>query len=129
MLIVITSQGMGELIGAAILSVKRAGLMASLVLMLVLLTGGYYVQHIPKFMMWLKHISFMHYGFRLLLKVQYSQHLVYDCQSKGRNPPRNELKIDESRFRISSVKGSPSHLTPHPPPHTHTKISSHLRPG
>lgn len=35
---------MGELIGAAMLSVKRAGLMASLVLMLVLLTGGYYVQ-------------------------------------------------------------------------------------
>lgn len=35
---------MGELIGAAILSVKRAGLMGSLVLMLVLLTGGYYVQ-------------------------------------------------------------------------------------
>ncbi|CAL9779302.1 unnamed protein product [Musa acuminata subsp. burmannicoides] len=83
MLIVITSQGMGELIGAAMLSVKRAGLMASLVLMLVLLTGGYYVQHIPKFMMWLKHISFIHYGFRLLLKAQYSQHLVYDCQSKG----------------------------------------------
>ncbi|XP_064992709.1 ABC transporter G family member 26-like [Musa acuminata AAA Group] len=83
MLIVITSQGMGELIGAAMLSVKRAGLMASLVLMLVLLTGGYYVQHIPKFMMWLKHISFIHYGFRLLLKAQYSRHLVYDCQSKG----------------------------------------------
>jgi hypothetical protein len=37
-------QGTGELLGAAILSVKRAGTMASLVLMLFLLTGGYYVQ-------------------------------------------------------------------------------------
>ncbi|WOK95246.1 ABC transporter G family member 26 [Canna indica] len=83
LLVVITSQGMGELIGAAILNIKRAGLVASLALMLFLLTGGYYVQHIPKFMKWLKHISFMHYGFRLLLKVQYSGHLVYDCQSKG----------------------------------------------
>ncbi|XP_029116383.1 ABC transporter G family member 26 [Elaeis guineensis] len=83
LLIVITSQGAGELFGAAILSVKRAGLVASLVLMLFLLTGGYYVQHIPKFMQWLKYISFMHYGFRLLLKVQYSGDLVYECQSKG----------------------------------------------
>ncbi|OAY68158.1 ABC transporter G family member 26 [Ananas comosus] len=83
LLIVITSQGTGELLGAAILSVKKAGFMASLVLMLFLLTGGYYVQHIPKFMRWMKYISFMHYGFRLLLKVQYSGNLMYNCQSKG----------------------------------------------
>ena len=37
-------QGAGELFGAAVLSVKRAGMIASLVLMLFLLTGGYYVQ-------------------------------------------------------------------------------------
>ncbi|RWW31150.1 hypothetical protein GW17_00004241 [Ensete ventricosum] len=45
-------EGMGELIGAAILSVKRAGLMASLVLMLVLLTGGYYVQGFSRSVRW-----------------------------------------------------------------------------
>ncbi|XP_073001536.1 ABC transporter G family member 26 [Typha latifolia] len=83
LLIVVTSQGTGELLGAAILGIKRAGVMASLVLMLFLLTGGYYVQHIPKFIRWLKYISFMHYGFRLLLKVQYSGDLMYNCQSKG----------------------------------------------
>ncbi|KAI0502461.1 hypothetical protein KFK09_017414 [Dendrobium nobile] len=44
LLIVVTSQGTGELFGAATLNVKRAGFMASLVLMLFLLTGGYYVQ-------------------------------------------------------------------------------------
>ncbi|KAF3773453.1 ABC transporter G family member 26 [Nymphaea thermarum] len=83
LLIVITSQGAGELFGAAVLSIKRAGVIASLVLMLFLLTGGYYVQHIPKFMQWLKYISFMHYGFRLLLKVQYSGDLLYECGSAG----------------------------------------------
>ncbi|ONK68591.1 uncharacterized protein A4U43_C05F13730 [Asparagus officinalis] len=83
LLIVLTSQGTGELLGAAILSVKRGGTMASLVLMMFLLTGGYYVQHIPKFIRWMKYISFMHYGFRLLLKVQYSGDLMYECQSKG----------------------------------------------
>ncbi|KAI3969445.1 hypothetical protein MKX01_020006 [Papaver californicum] len=81
LLIVITSQGAGELFGAVVLSIKRAGMMASLVLMLFLLTGGYYVQHIPFFMQWLKYLSFMYYGFRLLLKVQYSGDELFDCQS------------------------------------------------
>ncbi|KAF5728480.1 hypothetical protein HS088_TW21G00628 [Tripterygium wilfordii] len=44
LLIAITSQGAGELLGAAALSIKRAGMIASLILMLFLLTGGYYVQ-------------------------------------------------------------------------------------
>ncbi|KAK7387186.1 hypothetical protein VNO78_27763 [Psophocarpus tetragonolobus] len=83
LLIAITSQGAGELFGAAILSVQRAGTAASLILMLFLLTGGYYVQHIPKLMRWLKYLSFMYYGFRLLLKVQYSGDELYDCESRG----------------------------------------------
>ncbi|XP_074320119.1 ABC transporter G family member 26 [Silene latifolia] len=83
LIIAITSQGAGELFGAAVLSIKRSGMFASLILMLFLLTGGYYVQHIPKFMRWLKYISFMYYGFRLLLKVQYSGDQLYDCESKG----------------------------------------------
>ncbi|XP_055823866.1 ABC transporter G family member 26 isoform X2 [Solanum dulcamara] len=82
-LIAITSQGAGELFGAAVMSIRRAGMVASLILMLFLLTGGYYVQHIPKFMRWLKYLSFMYYGFRLLLKVQYSGDDLYDCESKG----------------------------------------------
>ncbi|XP_021905991.1 ABC transporter G family member 26 [Carica papaya] len=83
LLIAVTSQGAGELFGAASLSIKRAGMIASLILMLFLLTGGYYVQHIPKFMQWLKYLSFMYYGFRLLLKVQYSGEELYECESKG----------------------------------------------
>ncbi|KAF5730453.1 ABC-2 type transporter family protein [Tripterygium wilfordii] len=83
LLIAITSQGAGELLGAAALSIKRAGMIASLILMLFLLTGGYYVQHIPKFMQWLKYLSFMYYGFRLLLKVQYSGEEYYECESHG----------------------------------------------
>ncbi|CAK7324474.1 unnamed protein product [Dovyalis caffra] len=83
LLIAITSQGVGELFGAASLSIKRAGMFASLILMLFLLTGGYYVQHIPKFMQWLKYLSFMFYGFRLLLKVQYDGDELYECESKG----------------------------------------------
>ncbi|KAL8033353.1 hypothetical protein ABFX02_13G155000 [Erythranthe guttata] len=83
LLIAVTSQGAGELFGAAVMSIRRAGMIASLILMLFLLTGGYYVQHIPKFMQWLKYVSFMYYGFRLLVKVQYSGDQMYECESKG----------------------------------------------
>ncbi|XLS63640.1 hypothetical protein HN51_023635 [Arachis hypogaea] len=83
LLIAITSQGAGELFGAAVMSIQRAGMVASLILMLFLLTGGYYVQHIPKFMQWMKYLSFMYYGFRLLLKVQYSGDQLYECESIG----------------------------------------------
>lgn len=41
------------------------------------------VQHIPKFMQWLKYVSFMYYGFRLLVKVQYTGEELYDCGSRG----------------------------------------------
>lgn len=40
LLVTVTSQGAGELFGAAILNVKRSGLVASMVFMLFLLTGG-----------------------------------------------------------------------------------------
>ncbi|KAL9319944.1 hypothetical protein ACSQ67_011783 [Phaseolus vulgaris] len=101
LLIAITSQGAGEMFGAAIMSVKRAGTAASLILMLFLLTGGYYVQHIPKFMRWLKYLSFMYYGFRLLLKVQYSGEQLYDCGSKGGCRPLQSSPT----FDIVNLKG------------------------
>ncbi|KAK7386020.1 hypothetical protein VNO78_32066 [Psophocarpus tetragonolobus] len=83
LLIAITSQGAGELFGAAVMSIQRAGMVASLILMLFLLTGGYYVQHVPKVMQWLKYLSFVYYGFRLLLKVQYSGDQPYECEREG----------------------------------------------
>ncbi|XP_015972790.3 ABC transporter G family member 26-like [Arachis duranensis] len=42
-----------------------------------------WIQHIPKFMQWMKYLSFMYYGFRLLLKVQYSGDQLYECESIG----------------------------------------------
>ncbi|MQM10697.1 hypothetical protein Taro_043595 [Colocasia esculenta] len=81
LLLVITSQGAGELIGAAVLSVRRAGIIASLMVMLLILTGGFYVQHMPSFMRWMKYLSFMYYGFRLIVKVQYSADDLYECGS------------------------------------------------
>eukprot|EP00250_Pteridium_aquilinum_P007828 c17471_g1_i1 orf=114-2393(+) len=82
-LVVLTGQGVGEFFGAAILNIKKAGTIVSIVLLIFLLTGGYYVQHIPGFIKWLKYISFVYYGFRLLLKVQFSPNQMYECLEVG----------------------------------------------
>ena len=53
------------------------------------------LQHLPKFMHWMKYLSFIYYGFRLLLKVQYSGEQLYECQSKGgRRPLQNSPSFD-----------------------------------
>ncbi|KAG9159954.1 hypothetical protein Leryth_005701 [Lithospermum erythrorhizon] len=82
-LIAVASQGAGELSGALIMNIRGAGMMASLLLMLFLLTGGFYIQHIPVFIRWIRYISYMYHGFKLLLKVQYSGHDLYECESSG----------------------------------------------
>ncbi|CAI9088175.1 OLC1v1022431C1 [Oldenlandia corymbosa var. corymbosa] len=97
LLVALTSQGAGELFGAAVMSMKRAGMVASLLFMLFLLTGGYYIQHIPKFMRWLKYMSFMYHGFRLLMKAQYSGDEVEEMFSIY--PVSNQIcLINESNF-------------------------------
>lgn len=50
-------QGAGEMFGAAIMSVKRAGTAATLLLMLFLLTGGYYVQVYTIALFWYEYFS------------------------------------------------------------------------
>ncbi|EFJ06040.1 hypothetical protein SELMODRAFT_136119, partial [Selaginella moellendorffii] len=79
-LLTVASQGAGDLLGAAVMDVKKSGTVASLVLLLFLLVGGYYVQHMPVFMKWIKYVSFIFYGYRLLLKTQYSPEQKYDCK-------------------------------------------------
>lgn len=76
---VVTSQGLGFLIGATLMEVKQATTLASIVMLAFMLTGGFFVQNIPVWMKWLKYISFNYFNYRLMTKVQYSSGEGYDC--------------------------------------------------
>lgn len=78
---VVTSQGLGFLIGAVMMDVKQATTLASIVMLSFMLTGGFFVQHIPVWMKWLKYISFNYYNYRLLTKVQFSSSEKFDCNT------------------------------------------------
>ncbi|XP_057814737.2 ABC transporter G family member 22 [Cryptomeria japonica] len=84
---VITSQGLGLAIGAAMMDVKKATTLASVLVLAFMIAGGYFVQHIPGFIKWLRYCSFQYYTFKLLMKVQYNDDQVYDCgTSSGCKP-------------------------------------------
>lgn len=94
---VVTSQGLGFLIGAVMMDVKKATTLASIVMLAFMLTAGFFVQHIPVWMKWLKYISFNYYVYKLLIKVQYSDGEVYDCgtgcQSVGTSPAFHGIQL------------------------------------
>ncbi|VFR03486.1 unnamed protein product [Cuscuta campestris] len=81
--IVLVSQSLGLALGALVMDVKRAGTLSSVTMMVFLLVGGYYIQNMPHFMVWVKYISFTHYSYRLLVGVQYGEDDVYVCGDGG----------------------------------------------
>lgn len=76
---VLVSQGLGLALGAILMDLKQATTFSSVIMLVFLLAGGYYIQQIPPFISWLKYISFSHYCFKLLVEVQYSKNEVYEC--------------------------------------------------
>nr|GMC47787.1 ABC transporter G family member 14 [Ipomoea batatas] len=79
---VLVSQSLGLAFGAILMDVKQATTLASVTTLVFLIAGGYYVQRIPPFIVWLKYLSYSYYCFKLLLGVQYSENDYYEC-SKG----------------------------------------------
>ncbi|KAJ0430915.1 putative ABC-type maltose transporter [Helianthus annuus] len=76
---VLVSQGLGLALGAILIDLKQASTLSSVIMLVFLLAGGYYIQQIPPFISWLKYISFSHYCYKLLVEVQYMETEVYDC--------------------------------------------------
>ncbi|KAL3693667.1 hypothetical protein R1sor_007318 [Riccia sorocarpa] len=82
-LIVVTAQAFGEFFGAVTLNFKTVGIASAMIMLIFLLAGGYYVKNIPVFVGWVRYVSLVYYGFRLLEKVQYSPNQTYNCRGSG----------------------------------------------
>ncbi|THU64778.1 hypothetical protein C4D60_Mb01t30020 [Musa balbisiana] len=67
----IAAQGLGLLIGASLMDIKKATTLASVTVMTFMLAGGFFVQRVPAFISWLRYVSFNFHTYRLLLRVQY----------------------------------------------------------
>ncbi|KAL8046521.1 hypothetical protein ABFS82_08G183600 [Erythranthe guttata] len=81
---VLCAQGLGLAIGAAVMDMKAATVLGSVIMLTFLLASGYYVQHVPVFIGWIKYLSISQYAFKLLLGTQYSVGETYPCGGGGR---------------------------------------------
>ncbi|GJN30346.1 hypothetical protein PR202_gb18641 [Eleusine coracana subsp. coracana] len=68
---IIAAQGLGLVIGASLLDIKKATTLASVTVMTFMLAGGFFVKRVPPFISWLRYLSFNYHTYRLLLKIQY----------------------------------------------------------
>ncbi|XP_008805673.2 ABC transporter G family member 14-like [Phoenix dactylifera] len=76
---VLVSQSLGLAMGALLMNVKQATTLASVTTLVFLIAGGYYVQQIPPFIVWLKYLSYSFYCYKLLIGVQFSEEDYYEC--------------------------------------------------
>ncbi|XP_068645009.1 ABC transporter G family member 9-like [Aristolochia californica] len=81
LLCVLVAQGLGLAVGALLMDLRSASTFSSVLLLTFLLASGYYVQHVPVFISWIKYISFNHYAYKLLLTSQYTKKQTYKCGS------------------------------------------------
>jgi hypothetical protein len=73
---VLVAEGLGLAVGALMMDAKRASTLVTVIMLAYLLTGGFYVRNVPRFMVWAKYTSFTYYCYRLLIAVQYAGHLA-----------------------------------------------------
>lgn len=88
LLSVLVSQSLGLAFGAILMDVKQATTLASVTTLVFLIAGGYYIQQIPPFIIWLKYLSFSFYCYKLLLGVQFTDQDYYECSPGGGAPCR-----------------------------------------
>ena len=70
-----------HLLGATVMVPKTAQTITSVIMLTMMLVGGFYVTNIPAWIAWLKYLSFVYYGYNLLLKIEYSGVTLYSCRS------------------------------------------------
>ncbi|XP_021808246.1 ABC transporter G family member 9-like [Prunus avium] len=81
LLSVLVAQGMGLALGALVMDQKKATVLGTVLMVSFLISGGYYVQHVPAFIAWIKYISIINYSYKLLLGSQYKNDDTYPCDS------------------------------------------------
>ncbi|XP_042040555.1 ABC transporter G family member 9-like isoform X1 [Salvia splendens] len=76
---VLISQGLGLAIGAVVMDQQTATTLGSVIMLAFGLGSGFYVQHVPVFIAWVKYISINQYSLKLLLASQYEYDQTYNC--------------------------------------------------
>lgn len=85
LLSVITGQGMGQLVGAAFDDVQVGQAVATVVILFLMLLGGFMAQNIPAWLAWVKYISPFSYASNAALKLIFREDIP--CDGSGMMSP------------------------------------------
>ncbi|KAL6205011.1 hypothetical protein ACLB2K_022276 [Fragaria x ananassa] len=83
LLSVSVAQGLGLALGALVMDHELAMTLGTVFMLSFQLVGGFFVQQVPRFIAWLKYLSFVHYSYKLLLGSQYKADETYPCDNGG----------------------------------------------
>jgi ABC-type multidrug transport system ATPase subunit len=78
-LLLLVAQSFGLLVGAIVPIPKTAQTITTVVALVMILTAGFFVFQIPVWIGWMRYLSFIFYGYNLLIKVQYSGRDLWNC--------------------------------------------------
>lgn len=98
---VICAQGLGLALGASIMAEKKASTLGSVIMLTFTVTSGFYVQHVPKYISWIKYLSITQYIYKLLLVTQYNvEGETYRCE-----PDKTCLVKDHPMLKTVGTNG------------------------
>jgi len=89
LLLILSAQGYGLILGAGFSNPKTSQTIATVSMLTLMLVGGFYVADVPVWIGWLKYLSFIYYGFNVLLHVEFGGRTLYDCTSGECVPVEN----------------------------------------
>ena len=75
----LTAQSVGLLLGAGVSNVKTAQTMASILILTLMLSGGFYVAYVPPWISWVKYLSMISYCYNILLHIEFQGVTLYAC--------------------------------------------------
>ena len=76
LLTMFVSQSLGLLVGAVIQNYRTALSFTTVLVLSIMLVGGFYVRNIPIWIRWARYLSFIYYGYGQLLKIEFNHRFV-----------------------------------------------------
>ena len=103
-LAVLVASSLGLFIGATFPATKRAQTVASVVMLSVMLTGGFYFDETPAWLDWTKRTSFVNHAYAALLKTQFPDGGAFKCHEHELESLLESLEATEDAFASFDVE-------------------------
>ena len=108
LLYVMVSQGVGFAIGSLVKNQKAASTVAAVVMTSFVLVNGFFVQNMPGFVSWVKHLSLSYHSFKLLVSTQFKADETYNCDSNvtcfvGDFPAIKHAGFDKTGYSVAAL--------------------------